>query len=343
MARRSDGRFLFTPSKSAQKKQKKIRSTQKLDNPPISDVRGETLNFDHYRELQKTVYEAGPDDLESLITHERALAKGEVIKGRDWEKIAIAVVIILIGGAVALFIANEVLTGGEFFGFGGGGGGGKTTTPVLIHPASTLLALMFPALFIFGRKPKVRKVNIGEVIQKFQADKDSPDFGKHPTSWYLGVERKDLKEPSERFIAKLKELGANPAEGPYPKEVVEAFGLDYDIMEEMKNHIIKRDLRIIFEGLGAKTGDLKDIPGDRIEQIQADPAGEIARLQQFNPNDKPLQVARMLRNHGLEEVTLDKWFAADCLYRRNLEATAKGLLLDVAERIRAMRGGEDEH
>ncbi|MCW3988832.1 MAG: hypothetical protein NWE88_02010 [Candidatus Bathyarchaeota archaeon] len=91
---------------------RKSKST-KSDNP--GTIVGETANFDHYRELQKSVYEAGPDDLESLITHERALAKGEVIKGRDWEKIAIAVVIMMIGGAVALFIAGEVLGGSGGF------------------------------------------------------------------------------------------------------------------------------------------------------------------------------------------------------------------------------------
>lgn len=187
--------------------------------------------------------------------------------------------------------------------------------------------------------PKTRKVNLWDVIQKFQADRGSPDFDKHSTSWYLGVEREDLKEPSERFIAKLKELGANPAEGPYSREVVEAFGLDNIIMEQMKERTLKRDLRIIYEGMGSKTGDLKDISGDRIERMQADPAGEIARLQQFNPHDKPLQVARMLQAHGLEEVTLDKWFAADCLYRRNLAVAAKGLLQTTVERIRAMKGG----
>ena len=285
------------------------------------EVRGDTLNFDHYRELQKSVYEAGPDDLESLITHERALAKGEVIKGRDWEKIAIAVVIALIGGSVALFIANEVISGE----------GG-------ILPGIGVMT-MIPPLFIFRGKPKTRTINLEDVIQKFQSDRGSPDFGKHPTSWYLGVGRGDLKEPSERFISKLKELGANPAEGPYPKEVVEAFNLDNGIMEEMKNGTIKRDFRIIVEGMGSETGKLKDIPGDRIDKILADPVGEIARLQQFNPNDKPLQVARMLRNHGLEEVTLDEWFAADCLYRRNLEVAAKELLLTTVERIKAMRGG----
>lgn len=185
---------------------------------------------------------------------------------------------------------------------------------------------------------KIRKVNLWDIIQKFQADRGSPDFDKHSTSWYLGVERNDLKESSERFIAKLKELGANPAEGPYSRKVVEAFGFDNIIMEQMKERTIMRDLRIIFEGMGSKTGMLKDIPGDRIEQMQADPAGEIARLQQFNPNDKPLQVARMLQAHKLEEVTLNKWFAADCLYRRNLEVAAKGLLLTTVERIKAMRG-----
>lgn len=281
---------------------------------------GETANFDHYRELQKSVYEAGPDDLESLITHERALAKGEVIKGHDWEKIAIAVVIIMIGGAVALFIASEVI----------GEGGG-------IFPGIGVMT-MVPPLFVFGKRPQVRKVNLGEVIRKFQADKGSPDFDKHPTSWYLGVSRDDLKEPSEQFIAKLKEMGENPAEGPYSKETVGTFGLNHGIMERMKEHTLKRDLRIIFERMGAKTGDLKDIPGDQIERMHADPAREIARLQQFNPNDKPLQVARMLQAHGIEEVTLDEWFAADCLYRRNLAVAAKGLLQTTVERIKAMRG-----
>ncbi|MCW3988831.1 MAG: hypothetical protein NWE88_02005 [Candidatus Bathyarchaeota archaeon] len=186
---------------------------------------------------------------------------------------------------------------------------------------------------------KTRKVNLWDVIQKFQADRGSPDFDKHSTSWYLGVSRDDLKGPSERFIAKLKGLGANPAEGPYSRKIVEAFGLDHSIMEEMKERTMKRDLRIIFEGMGSKTGDLKDIPGDRIERMQADPAGEIARLQRFNPHDKPLQIARMLQAHGLEDVTLDKWFAADCLYRRNLEVAAKGLLTETVGRIKAMKKG----
>lgn len=279
---------------------------------PIGNSVGETINFAHYEHFQSS--DAKPSDLESLITAERELAKSEMMRGRDWTKVAMAAVIIMIGGAVALFIIGQLAEEGGLPFIPSGGGKETITTAI------------FFGMVALAPKRGDKKIALADVERRFRENPSQI----YPTSHYLGVSKDDLMEVARPFIERLKELGADPAKGPYPKEVVEAFGLRHEIVEDEVNNIIREDLRIVLKAWGVKRG-LDDIPGDKLEQIQNDPMGEIARLQQYKPHDKPLRVARLLRRHGFEEVTLDQWFAADFIHQENVKAKVMGFLAKAKE------------
>jgi len=95
-------------------------------------VAGETVRFESFRRLQ--LVDAKPSDLEVLVEKEKAIKAGEKGKERDWVMIAIAMVIIIFGMMIGLYMFGQVVKSGALSGLfgGGGGGGGGSTVPALI-------------------------------------------------------------------------------------------------------------------------------------------------------------------------------------------------------------------
>jgi len=84
-------------------------------------MRGKTISFDDYSKFQLS--QATATDQESLIMLRTALAKGETNRGMDPMKWAVAIIVFMIGAAIAWYIISDM---GLLSGLtGGGGGGGK--------------------------------------------------------------------------------------------------------------------------------------------------------------------------------------------------------------------------
>ena len=101
--------------------------------PEVPDrVVGETVQFESFRRLQ--LVDARPSDLEVLVEKEKAIKAAERGKERDWVMIAIAMVIIIFGMMIGLYMFGQVLKSGALSGLfgGGGGGGGGGTVPAVV-------------------------------------------------------------------------------------------------------------------------------------------------------------------------------------------------------------------
>jgi len=202
-------------------------------------------------------------------------------------------------------------------------------------------------------------IDLDEVVQKFKEDR-----GEHPTSWYLGIRREDFRDVANELVKDLEEVGAdldwwlgnasmtgvgiiqlgpNPPEGSASIEhIVQKLGFNYEIMMKNVNGKLEENLNIIAGGLGLNGEMLRatigefgaeelraqvgDIPKEVRERTFQTIVKGITELKKLDPKDKPLWVAKTLKEHGYSRVTIKEWFYCDVLFGRILKAeTAKFL------------------
>lgn len=172
-----------------------------------------------------------------------------------------------------------------------------------------------------------KQIPIKFVLERFKAD------GSRPTSYYLGVESEDLRPAADKMVLKLKGLGVldeqeNEVE-PFTPEVVGAFGIDYDILNEEVENKMKRDLGVI---TGTLTGGkrLKEMDPDEMTELVKDPVSTMRYLEQHNPRDQIVWVAKVLARQKKDGATLDEWFFTRFLFdklakAKSLELLGKGM------------------
>lgn len=197
-----------------------------------------------------------------------------------------------------------------------------------------------------------KTVNLNGVIQKFKED------GSHPTSWYLGANKEDFKKVAKELVEDFKRTGADLEWwlgkssmmgmgivnlGPYPPKgsatieyTVRELGFDYKIVMKNVNEKLRENLDIITDELGIdrellrtmakkfETGELsaqvKDIPEEIKGKVFQTALKGIIELKKLDPQNKTLWVAKTLKEHGHDEVTIKKWFYCDVLFGRMLKA-----------------------
>lgn len=183
-------------------------------------------------------------------------------------------------------------------------------------------------------------IDLNKIIEKYEKGEDDKN---KTTSEELGIDKSEFREPAKNLENQLNminadldwwmgdktrhefgvlSLGSEPPKGTASiEEVVDLLDFDYDtVMRHIKSKQ-GQDFNTIMEkidpeGLEEKlrTGNVPGVVKEAIDQFTF--------LKEKDPADKPLHVARMLKDHGFDEVTVGPYFEADWLFDRLLKAEA---------------------
>lgn len=179
-------------------------------------------------------------------------------------------------------------------------------------------------------------IDVNEIIERYER-------GEHDE---LGINREDFRESAEELVEELRELdadldwwmgdktkheqgvlelGADPPKVSV-REVSKQLDVDYEILMRLTQDKMKHNLSII-------AGDIEedgDVDGliDTVSEAGILDTMKITRkltalakkLKSKDPHDLPLWTARLLKEHGHEEVSVRTWVRFSFLFDRVLKA-----------------------
>ena len=170
-----------------------------------------------------------------------------------------------------------------------------------------------------------KQIPIKFVLERFKEDKSRDK----PTSYYLGVEPEDFRPAANKMTLKLKELGVLNERAkevkPFTSEVVDAFGISYDVLNEEVENKMKRDWGVITETLTGGKG-FKGMDPDEMRKLVKSPVLTMKGLQKHIPQDQIVWVAKVLARQGKEKATVEEWFLTSFLFNKLAEAKSLKLL-----------------
>lgn len=168
-----------------------------------------------------------------------------------------------------------------------------------------------------------KQIPIKFVLERFKKDES------RPTSYYLGVESEDLRPAADKMVLKLKELGVLDEQEkevkPFTPEVVGAFGVDYEILNEEVENKMRRDWGVITEALTGGKG-FKEMDPDEMMKLVKSPASTLKDLQKYNPQDQIVWVAKVLARQGKDGATVETWFLTSFFFNKLAKAKSLKLL-----------------
>lgn len=180
-----------------------------------------------------------------------------------------------------------------------------------------------------------KQISIKLVLERFKENES------RPTSYYLGVEPEDFRPIANKMTLKLKELGVlNEQEKevkPFTSEVVEAFGINYEVLNEEVENKMKRDFGEIIETLTKGKG-FKGMDPDEMKEIVKDPLSVMRSLQKNKPNDKIVFVAKVLTRQGMKKATVEMWFLTSFFLSKLAKAKSLKLLGKGMETLKYFSG-----
>ncbi len=181
-------------------------------------------------------------------------------------------------------------------------------------------------------------IDLDEIIEKYEKGEDDKN---KPTSEELGITENKFQKPVANLIKQLNmieadldwwmgdktrhemgvlQLGSTPPEGSASiEEVVDMLDFDYNtVMRNVKSKQ-GQDFSTIAKNIDPsklreklKSGN---IPGAIKEAFSM-----FTFLKSKDPADKPYHIAKMLKDHGFDEVEIGTYFEADWLFDRLLKA-----------------------
>lgn len=173
-----------------------------------------------------------------------------------------------------------------------------------------------------------KKIELDEVKSEFKNDNNKDS---HPTSWYLGIETEEFSQFVPKLKNKMRKLNADMdwwfndlantelgimKLGPEPRhdsasieEIIEGFDFNYEKFMMIIQENLQRDYQEAF-------GNIEP------ENVAMSPLDEMLRLRDKSIKDKPLWIVKLFKEHGKEEISIERWLYADFLFYRIKKAEA---------------------